>query len=225
MSTSTQRIAPDVLLMSFPWRALGIDFRRTVTLLRLSDGRVVVHSTAKFTDEDIAAIRRFGEPAWLIDATLMHDTFAKEGRARLPGIPYLAPEGFPKRSGVPTEALWPPPAAWMGEIDVLKIDGVRMSEHVFYHRRSRTLVVADLFFSLPVETRGWPRFFVMWCLRLFRISAFYRRLIIENKQSFARSMEAPLELDCERLIVAHWKPIETQTKRVLEQAIAEYRNR
>ena len=85
MSTSTQQIAPDVLLMSFPWRALGIDFKRTVTLLRLSDGRVVVHSTAKFTDEDIAAIRRFGEPAWLIDATLMHDTFAKEGRARLPG--------------------------------------------------------------------------------------------------------------------------------------------
>ena len=39
---------------------------------------------------------------------------------------------------MPTEALWPPPAAWMGEIDVLKIDGVRMSEHVLYHRRSRT---------------------------------------------------------------------------------------
>lgn len=228
MSTSTQQIAPDVLLMSFPWRALGIDFKRTVTLLRLSDGRVVVHTTAKFTDEDIAAIRRFGEPAWLIDATLMHDTFAKEGRARLPGIPYLAPEGFTKRSGVPTEALWPPPSAWMGEIDVLKIDGVRMSEHVFYHRRSRTLVVADLFFSLPVETRGWPRFFVRHVMRLprlFGISAFYRRLIIENKQAFARSMKALLELDCDRLIVAHWKPIETQTKRVLEQAIAEYRNR
>ena len=137
MSTSTQQIAPDVLLMSFPWRALGIDFRRTVTLLRLSDGQVVVHSSAKFTDEDIAAIRHFGEPAWLVDATLMHDTFAKEGRARLPGIPYLAPKGFTKRSGVPTESLWPPPAAWVAEIDVLKIDGARMNEHVLYHRRSR----------------------------------------------------------------------------------------
>ena len=105
MSTSTQQIAPDVLLMTFPWRALGIDFRRTVTLLRLSDGRVVIHSTAKFTDEDIAAIRRFGEPAWLVDATLMHDTFAKEGRARLPGIPYLAPKGFTERTGVPAEII------------------------------------------------------------------------------------------------------------------------
>ena len=197
-------------------------------MLRLSDGRVVVHTTAKFTDEDIAAIRRFGEPAWLVDATLMHDTFAKEGCARLPDLPYLAPKGFTKRSGVLTEPLWPPPADWVAEIDVLKIDGVRMNEHVLSHRRSRTLVVADLFFSFPVRNRGWPRFFVghiMRLPRLFGISVFYRRLIIENKIAFVRSMEALLQLDCERLIVAHWKPIETQAKRILERAIAEYRNR
>jgi hypothetical protein len=79
-----------------------------------------------------------------------------------------------------------------------------------------------------IETRGWPRFFVRHLMRLprlFGISVFYRRLIIENKLAFARSMEALLQLDCDRLIVAHWKPIETQAKRVLEQAIAEYRNR
>lgn len=228
MSTSTQQIASDVVLMSFPWRVLGIDFKRTVTLLRLSDGRVVVHTTAKFTDEDIAAIRRFGEPAWLVDATLMHDTFAKEGRAQLPGIPYVAPEGFTKRSGVPTESLWPPPAAWVPEIDVLKIEGVRTNEHALYHRRSRTLVVADLFFSFPAKTRGWPSFFVrhfMRLPRLFGISAFYRWLIIKNKPAFARSMKALLDLDWDRLIVAHWKPIEIDAKRVVEQAVAEYWNR
>jgi hypothetical protein len=74
-----RQLSDDVVVMSFPWRTLGIDFRRNVTLLRLSDGRVVIHSTAPFTDEDIAAICRFGEPAWLVEATLMHDTFAKEG--------------------------------------------------------------------------------------------------------------------------------------------------
>ena len=61
--------------------------------------------------------------------------------------------------------------------------------------------------------------------RLFGISVFYRRLIIENKRAFARSMEALLELDCDRLIVAHWKPIETEAKRVVEHGVAEYRNR
>ncbi len=76
-----RQLSDDAAVMSFPWCTLGIDFKRNVTLLRLSDGRVVIHSTAPFTGEDIAAIRRFGEPAWLVEATLMHDTFAKEGRA------------------------------------------------------------------------------------------------------------------------------------------------
>ena len=98
-----RRITDDVMLMSFPWRTLGIDFRRNVTLLRLADGRVVVHSTAPFTEEDIAAIRRFGEPSWLVEATLLHDSFAKEGRAALPDLPYLAPECFAKATGMETE--------------------------------------------------------------------------------------------------------------------------
>jgi hypothetical protein len=78
-----RQITDDVVLMSYPLRIFGIDFHRNVTLLRLSDGRVVIHSTAPFTAEDISAIRRFGEPAWLVEVTLMHDTFAKGRPCRI----------------------------------------------------------------------------------------------------------------------------------------------
>jgi hypothetical protein len=64
VSNSTEQIADDVALMSFSLGAFGIDFKRNVTLLRLSDRRIVIHSTAKFTDQDVAAIGRFGEPGW-----------------------------------------------------------------------------------------------------------------------------------------------------------------
>jgi hypothetical protein len=222
ITMNERRIADDVTLISFPWRTLGIDFKRNVTLLRLADGRVVVHSTAPFTDQDIAAIKRFGEPSWLVEATLMHDTFAKEGRTALPDIPYLAPEGFAKATGVQTDSLLPPPQDWDGEIDVLRIDGARMNEHALFHRRSRTLVVADLFFSFPQETSGWPRFFVRHVMRLprlFGISGFYRLFVIRDKEAFARSMSALLALDFERLVVAHWQPVETDAKRAVELAL------
>ena len=130
-----RQTADDVVVMSFPLRAFGIDFRRNVTLLRIADRRVVIHSTAPFTQKDIAAIRRFGEPAWLLDATLMHDTFVKDGRAALPGLPYLAPTGFEKASGVATQSLDLPPSAWSGEINVVKIDGTKKNEHALFHRR------------------------------------------------------------------------------------------
>ena len=219
-----RQITDNVVVISFPWRVLGIDFRRNVTLLRLADGRVVVHSTAPFTQQDIAAIRHFGEPCWLVEATLMHDTFAKEGRAALPNIPYLAPDGFAEATEVSTESLLPPPRDWDGEIDVLRIDGARMNEHALFHRRSRTLVVADLFFSFPEGTSGWPRFFVRHVMRLprlFGVSALYRLLVIRDKETFARSMRALLALDFERLVVAHWQPIETDAKRAVEHALCD----
>jgi hypothetical protein len=220
--TSWRHLADDVALISFPWRVLGIDFKRNVTLLRLGDGRLIVHSSAPFTEEHVATIRRFGEPSWLVEATLMHDTFAKEGRKAFPDLPYLAPEGFAKAGVISIKPLCPPPSDWSGEVDFLKIDGVRSNEHALYHRRSRTLVVADLFFSFPNDTQGWPRFFVrhfMRLPRLFGISAFFCLFALRDKDAFKRSLNAVLALDFERLVVAHCEPIEKNAKRVVEQAL------
>jgi hypothetical protein len=222
--TDWRPVTDDVALISFPWRVLGIDFKRNVTLLRLGDGRLIVHSSALFTDEHVAAIRRFGQPAWLVEATLMHDTFAKDGRNAFPNLPYLAPEGFAEASRTPTKPLSPSPPDWAGEIDVVKIDGVRSNECALYHRQSRTLIVADLFFSFPKDVEGWPRFFVRHFMRLpelFGISVLFRRFVIRDKEAFKRSLKALLALDFERLVVAHSEPVEKDAKRVVEQAVSD----
>jgi hypothetical protein len=221
--TTWRQVADDVAIISFPWRALGIDFKRNVTLLRLAEGRVIVHSSGPFTEEHVVAIRRFGQPAWLVEATLMHDTFAKDGREAFPELPYLAPEGFTEASGISTKPLSPPPSDWEGEIDVIRIDGVRSKEHAFYHRRSRTVVVADLFFSFPKDIQGWPRFFVRHLMRLpqmFGISAFFRLFVLREEAAFKNSLKALLALDFERLVVAHSEPIEKHAKRIVEEALS-----
>ena len=217
-----RQLADDVVLISFPWRTLGIDFKRNVTLLRLRDGRMIIHSTARFTGQDVAAIRRFGQPVWLVEATLMHDTFAKEGHQVFPDLRYLAPEGFAEASGISTTSLCPPPSDWTGEIDVFKIDGVRSNEHALFHRRSRTLVVADLFFSFARDIQGWPRFFVRHLMRLprlFGVSAFFHLFAVRDKEAFRHSVNALLDLDFERLVVAHSEPVDEEAKRAVEQAL------
>jgi hypothetical protein len=217
-----RQLADDVALISFPWRTLGIDFRRNVTLLRLGDGRVIIHSSAPFTEQDVAAIRYFGQPVWLVEATLMHDRFAKEGHQAFPDLPYLAPEGFAEASGISTTSLYPPPLEWAGEIDVLKIDGVRSKEHALFHRRSRTLVVADLFFSFAEDIGGWRRFFVrhfMRLPRLFGVSGFFHLFAVRDKEAFKRSVNALLALDFDRLLVAHSEPIDKDAKRAVEQTL------
>src|SRR5207249_3839391 len=116
-----RQLADDIALISFPWRTLGIDFKRNVTLLRLGDGRLIVHSSAPFLEQDVVNIRRFGQPAWMVEATMMHDTFAKEGHTAFPNLPYFAPEGFAKASGISTRPLCPTPSDWAGELDVFPV--------------------------------------------------------------------------------------------------------
>jgi hypothetical protein len=214
-----RQLAPDVALLQYPWRVLGIDFARNVTLLRLADGRLVIHSTAPFSPHDVAAIRRFGEPAWLVEATRMHDTFARKGRAAFPDLPYLAPAGVAKAA-----PLQPPPRAWSDEIEVLAIEGTRTREHAFFHRRSRTLVVADLVFHFPAEITGWPRLFVRQIMRLSRlagVSVFFR-LTIRDHAAFAQSLQRLLARDFDRVIVAHREPILSNPRATLEQSFADW---
>jgi hypothetical protein len=217
-----REIARGVAIMQYPLRAFGIDFRRCVTLLRLTDGRVVIHSSAPFAREDVEAICLFGEPSWLVEGTLMHDTFARPVRAVFPDIPYLAPDGFAKLSGVPTQPLCPPPPDWAGEIEVLRVDGLRkINEHAFFHHASRTLVLADLLFHFPADSRGWPRFFaqrIMRLPRLFGISAFFR-LMIRDREAFALSMNKVLEWDFEQIVVGHGEPVQRNAKAIFYQAL------
>ena len=217
-----REIAPGVAVMQYPLRAFGIDFRRCVTLLRLADGRVVIHSSAPFTAEDAVAIRRFGVPSWLVEATLMHDTFARPVSAVFPDLPYLAPDGFAKLSGVPTRPLYPPPSAWAGEIEVLKVEGLRkINEHALFHRASRVLVLADLFFHFPVDSRSWPRFFARYIMRLPRLSGVsaFVRLMIRDREAFAFSMKKMLKWDFEQIVVGHGEPIQNDAKRIVAQAL------
>ena len=95
--TEPQPLAENLWMLAYPLKMLGADLRRNVTLIRLRSGKVVIHSTAAFTPEDVAAIRALGEPGWLLDGILRHDTFAKEGREAFPGIPYLDRSGHDRR--------------------------------------------------------------------------------------------------------------------------------
>lgn len=206
-------LATDVALLEYPLRAFGIDFGRLVTLLRLQDGRLMIHSSAPFTDDDVSAIRRFGEPAWLVEANEIHDTFARQGQTALPGVPYLTPADLHRA-----------PPDWSGQIEVTRIDGLRkINEHAFFHRASRTLILADLLFHFPPATHGWPRFFAQKFMRLPRligISSFFR-LLIRDKDLFARSMRDLLKWDFQQIVVAHGEPITVNARAVFVQALGE----
>ena len=219
-----RRLAENLWVLRYPLSLLGTDPGRRVTIFRLErSGDLVMHSTGPFTAEDVVAIRALGTPAWLIEATNVHDTFAKEGRAAFPLARYFAPPGFEKVSGIATESLASPPAEWSGELEVLPLGGVpRVREHAFFHRPSRTLIVADVLFNVGSEMSAWTR----TVLRLVAglkggpgVSRIFRKLAIRDPEALRASLAKVLEWDFDRVIVAHGNVIETDGKRAMTQAL------
>ncbi|MBV9489404.1 MAG: hypothetical protein JO069_06730 [Verrucomicrobia bacterium] len=215
-------LAENLWVLPYPLRLLGADFRRTVTVVRLRSGHLIIHSTGPFTPAEVAAISALGRPGWLLEAMLRHDTFSKQGREAFPGIPFLAPEGFSRVVGFPTEPLLPAPAAWGDELEVLRLDGMpSLQEHVVFHRPSRTLIVADLLFNFSPDVSAWTRFLVLCAVGGRHQPGMSRpfRLAIKDKEAFQGSLRSLMGRDFDRVIVGHGDILETEGKRRLAGAL------
>ena len=217
-------IAENLWLLRYPLNLLGAQVGRTVTVMRLRSGELVVHSTAPFTSADVAAIRALGTPTWLVDVSLFHDTFAAAGQAAFPEAAYAAPEGFPVTGGNP-QLLREPPLAWKGELEVAPIDGMPGArEYVFFHRPSRSLIVADLVFNFGADASAWTRWVFRWIggIRQYPGVSRYFRSQIRDRAAFGRAIGRILRWDFDRLIVGHGGVIETGAKPILTAALSEH---
>jgi hypothetical protein len=215
-------IAENLWIKKYPLSLMGGHQDRVVTVIRLATGDLIIHSTGPFTRADVTEIEGLGQPGWIIDTMLRHDTFAKQGRASFPNIPYLAPEGFAKIAHIDCRPLLPAPPAWASEIKVLLIDGMpQVKEHVFLHVPSRTLIVADLVFNFHPSS-GWTSFFRRTLMGVSSSpdSARLYPFQIKDRNTYDRSIRELLAWDFDRIIVGHNAVVEIGGKEGLKKALA-----
>ncbi|TDU81795.1 hypothetical protein EI77_01105 [Prosthecobacter fusiformis] len=217
-----KQIAENLWLLQYPLSVLGTQHGRNVTVIRLRSGKTILHSMAPFPPADVGAIQALGKLGWLVEAMLLHDTYAKEGRAAFPGVPFLGPPGFSEVVKFPTQPLLPAPAEWSGEVEVFSVDGApKLKEHLFLHVPSRTLIVADIVFNFDPNEHGWDRFFHRYIAGFKRYPGMSRifKLCISDQEAFRASMAKVLASDFDRIIVGHGEVIESGGKALLKRAL------
>lgn len=215
------RVAENVWVIRYPLFLLGTQIGRTVTAIRLASGDLVIHSTGPFTSADVTAIRALGRPAMLLDATLFHDTFAREGRSAFPEVPYAAPEGFVGA----TTAVSVLSQTWPEEFAVLELAGMpKVREHAILHRPSRALIVADVVFNFGPSATAWTRAFFRWAGGISEFPGVSRlfRSCIRDRAAFIRAADQMLSWDFERVIVGHGDIIERDGKVRLKRPLARH---
>ncbi|MBC8125953.1 MAG: hypothetical protein H8M99_02240 [Gloeobacteraceae cyanobacterium ES-bin-144] len=215
-------LAENLWLLSYPLKMLGADLRRNVTLVRLGSGKMLIHSTAPFTPGDVAAIRALGDPAWLLDGILRHDTFARAGRAAFPSIPYLAPEGFSEVSGFATIPIVPAPVEWDCELLALELQGAPAArDTALLHIPSRTLILTELVFNFGDHEPIWTELLLRVAVGREYHPGMSRpvKAGVRDKTAFKTSLATILGWDFDRVIVGHGDVIESDGKAKLRTAL------
>jgi hypothetical protein len=200
-------------LIRFGMAGLKMPFPTRMTVIRLGDGDVFLHSPTPLVPELKAKIEAIGRPRFLIGPNRIHYWWIPEWRAAFPEAEvYLAPGIEEQAKGRIDFPCLPLNGAsgypWDGEIRTLPVDSGYMSEFVFFHEASRTLVLTDLIENF--EPRKLTSFFMRWLTWFGRVQDPDGQMPLDMRLTFARrkprlkaAVETMIGWDPERVILAH----------------------
>jgi len=194
-----------------------------VCSMLVSDDRRRILVSPIGTDDEARAVE--GGVTALVAPSLHHLNWLAAARAYAHPDTVWGPPGLARKrpSLAPIAAIGIAPWPHGDLLDAVRIEGATArDEIVFFHRASRTLYTADLFFNL-YRTTGWLAplaFRVMGTYRRFAIARRWRHWI-EDRAAFDRSITQMLAWPFERVVVGHGNPIERDARRRVIDALDE----
>lgn len=208
---------------SAPLNLLGMRLTATMTVLRRDDGGLLLYSPIAASPERRAAIEALGKVADLYVPNLYHHLWVGDWADAFPDAKVHAPAGLAKkREGLRIErvhgaSLEAPLAA---VVDELPIGGFRLEESVLIHRRTGTLLVADLVHNIGRPPQLWTKIYagLMGFYGSVSLSRAIRWLGFTERRAARRSLDALLKLPFDNLIVGHGAPLREGAREALAAA-------
>jgi len=202
---------------------LGVTLPLRTTLLRLSDGGLLMHSPVRLSDADAQAIDALGPVRHIVAPNAFHHLYAGDAQRRWPGAALSkSPALVKKRPDLQAaHVLGDGPPPWRTEdVDLCEIDGAPMArEFVFFHRPSGALLVTDSAFNIqhPAST-----FSALW----FRLTGAHKAfvqsrifaLVIKDKAAAARSGRRVLDWDVRLVVPCHGEVVRDDARAALGRA-------
>lgn len=208
----------------------SLPFPTRMTVVRLPDGRLWLHSPTHYSDELAERIAGLGEPACLVAPNRLHWMALADWQAAFPRARTFAAPGVERhtrRGGFRIDETLEaePPAAWRGEIDQVLVPGSFMTEAAFFHRASATLVLTDLIENFEPDRVGGFRLRLLMRLGgvLAPKGATPRDLLmtfLPHRAEVRRAAETMLGWAPERIVIAHGRMIEADAMARLRGAVA-----
>lgn len=147
----------------FNYAGVRLPFQTRMTIVRLPDGGLWLHSPTEPDEELTARVEALGPVRFLIAPNTIHYWWIPEWAERFPEAEVWGAPGLETTAKRPLPTFRSlaaaPPPAWAEAIDQVLVKGDMLTEVDFFHRPSRTLVLTDLIENFePARVRSrWLR--------------------------------------------------------------------
>lgn len=210
------RVHEDLFVVATPHRFFGLQLGTKMTVVRLRDGSLLLHSPVAATPELKDAVARLGPVSHLVCPNLFHHSYAGEWvqacpDAQLHGPPELAR----KRPDLAFDhALGStPPPDWEGALVPVPILGCMLHETVFVHPASRTVISSDLTENFATSDDTFTRLYLKAAGIHGRVGwSRFLRFLYRDRRAARASIDALLEHEFDRIVLAHGELIGTNGK-------------
>ena len=220
-------VPEQIWIKEYPVHYAGTDFNSRMTVVRLSDSRLLLHSPCEIDRGTKDYLDHLGEVAYIVAPGSYHYFHVASAQETFPAAEtFICPGIERKRPDI--EFDWflgdRPPAVWEADLDQILVRGTKyIWEVAFFHRLSRTLILVDLIENFTDRTRG-----VSWQLRLWWKVVFNMwnhpkpapeyQLGWKDKKAAKRSLERILEWNFVQVVLAHGDLIAVDAQTVVREA-------
>jgi len=131
-----------------------------MTVVHLPNKGLWLHSPVIWCKPSAAALEQLGQIEAIIAPSSYHHIHIKAWACTTPTARVYAVQDLPGRAGEDSKA-WhrlgsAPPAPWSDELDQCHFDLGAYQETIFFHRRSRTMIVTDLMQNFEADRVAKP---------------------------------------------------------------------
>ena len=216
-----------VWLKDYPIRFAGCRFNARMTVIRLSDGRLLIHSPCQIDAVMKSEIEALGPVAFIIAPGNYHYRHVKSAQDAFVGAETHICPGIEKKDPKLTYSKVlgdEPDPAWAEDLDQVLVRGSRFIwEVVFFHRATKILILVDLIENYGDNTTKVSGILRFWWKVIFRMwnrpkPAPEYQIGWRNKAAARKCLERILTWDFDKIIIAHGDLIEEEAQRIARTA-------
>lgn len=194
------------------------------TLVKLNSGQNILISPVKFDENQLKQLLQ-SPPTHIVAPNNFHHFYIVKASELFPNAKLLAAPGLQQKradikwAGTLDEQTWP----HHDELQMIFVAGApKYNECVFYHKPTRTLITTDLFFNfknLP-NNFGHLIYKIMGSFNKPAVSRLLK-ILTKDKVQLQKDLKRVLDLDFDRLVMAHGEVIESGGKELFTKALKE----